>query len=108
MPGAVSQAMEALKLQGGYGATPVAGGQPAGAFGASSRRRPHRAIYRSRSKINHRVTGQRRFATQHYQLDRIKELAHISGGSLNDIGLYLCGTALRRFLVEQDELPDIR
>ena len=58
------------------------------------------------SKINHRVTGQRRFATQHYQLERIKALSHVSGGSLNDIVLYLCGTALRRFLLEQDELPD--
>ena len=58
------------------------------------------------SKINHRVTGQRRFATQHYQLDRIKAVAHESGGSLNDIVLYLCGTALRRFLLEQDDLPD--
>jgi WS/DGAT/MGAT family acyltransferase len=58
------------------------------------------------SKINHRVTGQRRFATQHYQLDRLKELTRVSGASLNDIVLYLCGTALRRFLLEQDDLPD--
>jgi WS/DGAT/MGAT family acyltransferase len=58
------------------------------------------------SIINHRVTGQRRFATQHYQIERLRELAHISGGSLNDIVLYVCGTALRRFLLEQRELPD--
>lgn len=58
------------------------------------------------SKINHRVTGQRRFATQHYQLERLKNLAHASSSSLNDIVLYLCGTALRRFLLEQDDLPD--
>ena len=57
------------------------------------------------SILNHRVTGQRRFATQHYQLDRLKALARISGGSLNDIVLYLCGTALRRFLLEQDDVP---
>ncbi|MBN7770887.1 wax ester/triacylglycerol synthase family O-acyltransferase [Marinobacter daepoensis] len=59
------------------------------------------------SALNHRVTAQRRFATQHYQLERLKKLAHASGGSLNDVVLYLCGTALRRFLVEQDNLPDI-
>ncbi|OZB11670.1 MAG: wax ester/triacylglycerol synthase family O-acyltransferase, partial [Marinobacter sp. 34-60-7] len=58
------------------------------------------------SVLNHRVTGQRRFATQHYQLDRLKALGQASGASLNDIVLYLCGTALRRFMVEQDNLPD--
>jgi diacylglycerol O-acyltransferase / wax synthase len=59
------------------------------------------------SALNHRVTPQRRFATQHYQLDRIKKVAHAAEGSLNDIVLYLCGTALRRFLLESDNLPDI-
>lgn len=58
------------------------------------------------SMINHRVTGQRRFATQHYQVERLRTLAHTLGGSLNDIVLYLCGTALRRFLLEQNDLPD--
>src|SRR5690606_42125770 len=52
------------------------------------------------------ISGQRRFATQHYQLEKLKALAHASGGSLNDIVLYLCGTALRRFLLEQGNLPD--
>ncbi|HKK55178.1 wax ester/triacylglycerol synthase family O-acyltransferase [Marinobacter sp.] len=58
------------------------------------------------SILNHRVTPQRRFATQHYQLDRIKKVAHAANGSLNDIVLYLCGTALRRFLLESDSVPD--
>jgi len=58
------------------------------------------------SVLNHRVTPQRRFATQHYQLDRIKKVAHAAEGSLNDIVLYLCGTALRRFLLENDNVPD--
>ncbi|MEQ5835346.1 wax ester/triacylglycerol synthase family O-acyltransferase [Marinobacter sp. NFXS9] len=58
------------------------------------------------SILNRRVTGQRRFATQHYELDRLKALAKKADASLNDIVLYLCGTAMRRFLLEQDELPD--
>ncbi|MDX1558652.1 MAG: wax ester/triacylglycerol synthase family O-acyltransferase, partial [Marinobacter sp.] len=58
------------------------------------------------SALNHRVTGQRRFATQHYQLERIKQVSRATNASLNDIVLYLCGTALRRFLLEQDGLPD--
>lgn len=57
------------------------------------------------SILNHRVTGQRRFATQQYELQRLKDLAAKSEASLNDIVLYLCGTALRRFLKEQNNLP---
>ncbi len=58
------------------------------------------------SPLNHRVTPQRRFATQHYQLSRLRRLAKLSHASLNDIVLYLCGTALRRFLLDQHQLPE--
>lgn len=58
------------------------------------------------SILNHRVTGQRRFATQQYSLETLKALARAADASLNDIVLYLCGTALRRFLSEQDALPE--
>jgi WS/DGAT/MGAT family acyltransferase len=57
------------------------------------------------SSINRRVTGQRRFATQHYELSRLKALAKHANASLNDIVLYLCSTALRRFLKELNSLP---
>lgn len=59
------------------------------------------------SILNGRVTGQRRFATQHYALMRLRNLSKASHASLNDIVLYLCGTALRRFLLEFDNLPTI-
>ena len=59
-----------------------------------------------RSSLNRRVTGQRRLATQHYELSRLKALAKQAEVSLNDIVLYLCSTALRRFLMEQHRLPD--
>jgi diacylglycerol O-acyltransferase / wax synthase len=59
------------------------------------------------SILNKRVTPQRRFATQHYQLERLKGLAKAADASLNDIVLYLCGTALRRFLLETDALPEL-
>jgi WS/DGAT/MGAT family acyltransferase len=107
VPGAVSQAMDALKLQADMAPRLLQAGNRL----VHSVRHPEDGLTAPFtgpvSKINHRVTGQRRFATQHYQLDRIKELAHVSGASLNDIVLYLCGTALRRFLLEQDELPDV-
>ena len=57
------------------------------------------------SVINGRVQPARRFATQQYSLERIKALAEAADASLNDIVLYLCGTALRQFLREKDALP---
>lgn len=59
-----------------------------------------------RSVINERVKGQRRFATQQYDLAQIKALAKATDCSLNDIVLYLCATAMRRFLKEANQLPD--
>ncbi len=59
-----------------------------------------------KSVLNRRVTGQRRFATQQYDLAKLKVLAKAASCTLNDIVLYLCGTALRRFLEEANTLPD--
>ncbi len=50
--------------------------------------------------------GQRRFATQRYDLERIKALARAADCRLNDIVLYLCATALRSYLLEHGRLPD--
>ncbi|UZE96878.1 WS/DGAT/MGAT family O-acyltransferase [Alkalimarinus alittae] len=57
------------------------------------------------SVLNMRVKAQRRIATQQYSLDRLKKLAKDADASLNDIVLYLSGSALRRFLLERDCLP---
>jgi WS/DGAT/MGAT family acyltransferase len=51
------------------------------------------------------IEGQRRFATQQYELKQIKDLAKAAGCTLNDIVLYLCSTALRRYLSEHARLP---
>jgi len=103
----VSQAMDALKLQAHIAPRLW----QAGSRLAHSVRHPEDGLTAPFagpvSILNHRVTPQRRFATQLYQMDRLRALARASGGSLNDIVLYLCGTALRRFLVEQNQLPDI-
>ena len=57
------------------------------------------------SVLNKRVTPQRRIATQEFSLDEMKKLSKAAECSLNDIVLYLCGTALRKFLLESDSLP---
>ena len=59
-----------------------------------------------RSVLNQRVTRSRRFATQQIAVERVKQIAAKSGGTLNDVVLAICGAALRRFLLEQSALPD--
>jgi WS/DGAT/MGAT family acyltransferase len=69
--------------------------------------RPLQAPYRAPdSALGGSLEGQRRFATQQYPLERFKELANAAGCTLNDVVLYLCGTALRRYLSEHGRLPD--
>lgn len=105
-PAAFSQALDALKLQADMAPSMWQAGNRL----VHSVRHPEDNLTAPFtgpvSKINHRVTGQRRLATQHYQLDRLKDVARATGASLNDIVLYLCGTALRRFLLEHDDLPE--
>ena len=57
------------------------------------------------SALGGRLGGQRRFATQQYDLEELKALAAASGGTLNDIVLYLSSSALRRYLKEHGFLP---
>lgn len=55
--------------------------------------------------FNGRIQGKRRFATQHYKLDRIKKVAKAGGVSINDVFMALCSGALRRYLGELGQLP---
>lgn len=56
--------------------------------------------------LNGRIRGKRRFATQHYDLARIKTVAKAAGVTVNDVFLGLCAASLRRYLDELRELPD--
>jgi diacylglycerol O-acyltransferase / wax synthase len=69
--------------------------------------RPLQAPYRAPSSVlGGRLGGQRRFATQQYELKRLRQIARASGCTLNDVVLYLSGTALRWYLAEHARLPD--
>lgn len=68
----------------------------------SDRAAPFRA---PKSIFNGRIHTPRRFATQHYSIDRLKLIAKAADGSLNDVFLAVCGGALRRYLIEQGRLP---
>ncbi len=58
------------------------------------------------SVLNGRVREKRRFATQHFPMQRLRALAAEAQCTLNDVVLALCGGALRRFLLERDSLPE--
>ena len=69
--------------------------------------RPLHAPYRTPSSVlGARLGGQRRFATQQYEFARIKRLARAGECTVNDIVLYLSGSALRRYLLEHAQLPE--
>jgi WS/DGAT/MGAT family acyltransferase len=59
-----------------------------------------------RSILNGRVREKRRFATQQFELERLRAVATAAGCTLNDVVLALCGGALRRFLADSDSLPE--
>jgi WS/DGAT/MGAT family acyltransferase len=58
------------------------------------------------SVLNGRVREKRRFATQQFDLGRLRALAAAVDGTLNDVVLALCAGALRRLLMERAALPD--
>ncbi len=57
------------------------------------------------SVLNGKISGQRRFATQHYALPRLRRVAQQAGVTINDVFLELCASALRRYLKEIRALP---
>lgn len=65
------------------------------------------AMFRApRTILNGRIHGPRRFATQHYEFDRIKRVAKAAGVTANDVFLAVCSGALRRYLLEEGSLPE--
>ncbi|GAB3271525.1 WS/DGAT/MGAT family O-acyltransferase [Parahaliea aestuarii] len=57
------------------------------------------------TSLNTTVTGSRRFVAQSWDFDRIRAVCKAAEGTVNDIVLAMCGGALRRYLLAQDELP---
>lgn len=58
------------------------------------------------SPLNVKVGGARRFAGDRWPLPRLKDVAVAVGGTVNDVGLAMCGAALRSYLQELGALPD--
>jgi WS/DGAT/MGAT family acyltransferase len=76
------------------------------------RRRESRVLERTtlsrpRTSFNGRVSPHRRFAFGQLPLDAVKEIKHKHGYTVNDVILSLCAGAVRRWLIEHDELPNV-
>ena len=64
------------------------------------------ALTTPRSLFNVPVSQQRRLGTQILDLNRIKAVARASNSSANDVLIAICGGAIRRYLEEQNALPE--
>lgn len=58
-----------------------------------------------RTSFNVPITGHRTYAYTNVTLDRIKNVRTVLGGTVNDIVLALCSSALRQYLENGGELP---
>lgn len=59
-----------------------------------------------RSVLNQRISGARRFAAQSYSLKRIRAAGKALDATVNDVVLAMCASALRRYLLDLNALPD--
>jgi diacylglycerol O-acyltransferase / wax synthase len=64
------------------------------------------AFYAPKTILNKNITGARRFAAEDWPLERLRAVGKVTGSSLNDVVLAMCGGALRAYLMELDALPD--
>ncbi|AKH69304.1 acyltransferase, WS/DGAT/MGAT [Spongiibacter sp. IMCC21906] len=55
--------------------------------------------------LNVRLGPARRVATQLYAVERLKKIAKAASVSMNDVVLCICAGGLRRYLIENDQLP---
>jgi diacylglycerol O-acyltransferase len=59
-----------------------------------------------RTSLNTTITPHRRVAFAEVSLDDVKSVKNALGGTVNDVVLALCSSALRAYLAENGELPD--
>jgi diacylglycerol O-acyltransferase len=59
-----------------------------------------------RTSFNGRVSAHRRFAFGQLSLDDVKAVKNAHGVTVNDVIVTLCAGAVRRWLLEHDELPE--
>jgi diacylglycerol O-acyltransferase len=80
-------------------------------FARAVRGRPSRVLERTnltppRTSFNGRVSAHRRFAYGQLSLDDVKAVKNAHGCTVNDVVVAICAGAVRRWLIEHDELPE--
>jgi WS/DGAT/MGAT family acyltransferase len=73
--------------------------------GRPSRMLERTTLTRPRTTFNGRVSAHRRFAFGRLSLDEVKQVKNAYGYTVNDVVVAICATAVRRWLIEHDELP---
>jgi len=66
----------------------------------------HQPLLPPRTILNVPITGSRRYAAEGWPLERIRRVAKAAGGTVNDVVLAMCASALRDYLSELGCLPD--
>ena len=96
-----------------FGVLPGAGtvGRLAGVFqralGSGDQRRAlgRKPLVAPRTSFNGRISPHRRFAFGKLPLDAVKAVKNAHGCTVNDVVVSICASAVRRWLIEHDELP---
>jgi WS/DGAT/MGAT family acyltransferase len=86
-------------------------GRVSARFARAVRGRPSRMLERTnltppKTSFNGRVSAHRRFAFGRLPLDEVKAVKNKYGCTVNDVVVSICAGAVRRWLIEHDELPD--
>ena len=69
--------------------------------------RPRPKLTAPKTSFNGRVSPHRRFAFGEIPLGAVKAVKNAHGVTVNDVLVSICAGALRRWLLEHDELPDV-
>ena len=67
--------------------------------------RPRGSLKAPKTRFSERLSPHRRFAYGQLGLDEVKEVKNIYGVTVNDVVVSICAGAVRRWLIEHDDLP---
>jgi diacylglycerol O-acyltransferase / wax synthase len=75
--------------------------------GALTGRGPRGSLRAPKTRFSGRISPHRRFVFGKLSLDEVKAVKNTHGVTVNDVVVSICAGAVRRWLVEHDDLPDV-